>query len=266
MDGSTHNYSATATDTAGNTSAPSAAFIAKIDVTPPVAPVIWAIVTNLKSPADAIDCPDMDMDDQGDPAINLTGTAEPNAIVSVKDGVLPLGTTLADATGNWSIKDNRTVADGALLLYTATATDVAGNTGPASPAFTPTVDRAAPQRPNISGISPDTGASATDGITSATKIKLSGTAEANALVAMYEDATVLAAVIAGADGSWSFNEFRTLADGSTHNYSATATDLSGNTSFRSTIFVVKIDTKPPGRPRSQISPMPAIADRVTPTT
>ena len=42
---------------------------------------------------------------------------------------------------------------------------------------------------------------------------------------MYEDATVLAAVIAGADGSWSFNEFRTLADGSTHNYSATATDL-----------------------------------------
>ena len=244
-DGSKHNYTATASDAAGNASAPSAVFVAQIDITPPTAPVIWAIVTDVKSPADMVDCDDMDMDDTGDPTPNLSGVAEANSLVKIFDGATVLGTVLTDVTGNWSFADTRTVVNNP--QYTATATDVAGNTSAVSAVFSPVIDRTAPNAPSITGISPDTGSSSSDGITSATKLVVSGTAEANALVAVYEDATVLGAVTADGAGNWSFNDPRTLADG-THNYSALASDQSGNTSFRSTIFVVTVDTKPPAAP------------------
>ena len=225
--------------------------MAQIDTTPPAPPVIWAIVTDVKSPADMVDCDNMDMDGMGDPTPNLSGTAEANSSVTISDGPTILGAVLANSTGNWSFRDTRTFVDGSNPHYTATATDVAGNTSPASSVFSPLFDRAAPNAPSITGISPDTGSSSSDGITSATKLVVSGTAEANALVAVYEDATVLGAVTADGGGNWSFNDPRTLADG-THNYSALASDQSGNTSFRSTIFVVTVDTKPPVRLRSPI--------------
>jgi large repetitive protein len=244
-DGSKHNYTATASDAAGNPSAPSAVFVAQIDVTPPTAPVIWAIVTDVKSPADMVDCDNMDMDGTGDPTPNLSGVAEANSLVKISDGATVLGTVLTDVTGNWSFADTRTVINNP--QYTATATDVAGNTSAVSAVFSPVIDRTAPNAPTITGISPDTGTSSSDGITSATKLVVSGTAEANALVSVFEDATVLGAVTADNNGNWSFNDPRTLADG-THNYSALASDQSGNTSFRSTIFVVTVDTKPPGAP------------------
>ena len=244
-DGSKHNYTATASDAAGNASAPSAVFVAQIDTTPPTAPVIWAIVTDVKSPADMVDCDNMDMDDTGDPTPNLSGVAEANSLVKISDGATVLGTVLTDVTGNWSFADTRTVINNP--QYTATATDVAGNTSTVSAVFSPVIDRTAPNAPSITGISPDTGSSSSDGITSATKLVIGGTAEANALVAVYEDATVLGAVTADGGGNWSFNDPRTLADG-THKYSALASDQSGNTSFRSTIFVVTVDTKPPGAP------------------
>jgi Bacterial Ig-like domain/Calx-beta domain len=247
-DGSSHPYTATAADAAGNVSVASAVFTAQIDITAPLAPVIWAVVTDSKSAADMVDCDDMDMDDMGDPTPVVSGTAEPNSLVALSDNATLLGTVLTDATGNWSFRDTRTFTDSSVHQYTATATDVAGNTGPASAAYVLTIDRAAPAAPQILGISPDNGSSTSDGITNSAKISVFGTAEANALVSVFEGTTILGATTADNNGVWSFNDPRTLADGSTHGYTAEATDLAGNTGNASAVFTAKIDLKPPAAP------------------
>jgi large repetitive protein len=247
-DGSSHPYTATAADAAGNVSVASAVFTAQIDITVPLAPVIWAVVTDSKSAADMVDCDDMDMDDMGDPTPVISGTAEPNSMIALSDNATLLGTALTDATGNWSFRDTRTFADSSVHQYTATATDVAGNTSPASAPYVLTIDRSAPAAPQILGISPDNGSSTNDGITNSTRISIFGTAEANALISVFEGATILGATIADGNGVWSFNEPRTLVDGSTHVYIAEATDLSGNTGNASSPFTVHIDLKPPGAP------------------
>ncbi len=68
-----------------------------------------------------------------DNTLSLTGTAEAGATVKVYDGATLLGSAVATAAGAWSFTTG-TLNDGAHNL-TATATDVAGNTGPASSAW-----------------------------------------------------------------------------------------------------------------------------------
>ena len=75
----------------------------------------------------------------------LTGTAEAGATVSVYDGTALLGTVTAGSDGAWSYALGA-LADGSHSL-TATATDVAGNTGAASSALAFIVDTAAPGVP-----------------------------------------------------------------------------------------------------------------------
>ena len=76
------------------------------------------------------------------PAQTLNGTADPGLTVTVYDGGTKLGTTTADPSGDWTYTLG-TLGDGSHSL-TATATDAAGNTGPASVPLTFTVDATAP--------------------------------------------------------------------------------------------------------------------------
>lgn len=64
----------------------------------------------------------------------ITGTAQANTAVTIKEGSSVLGTTTADSTGAWSFTPTG-LADGAHTL-TATQTDMAGNTGTATLSFT----------------------------------------------------------------------------------------------------------------------------------
>ncbi|WP_420873470.1 Ig-like domain-containing protein [Novosphingobium resinovorum] len=75
----------------------------------------------------------------------LTGTAEPNTVVTLTDGDgNPIGDTSADGGGNWSFTPGARLSDGTVV--TATARDAAGNVSPAS---TTTVDSTAPADPTI---------------------------------------------------------------------------------------------------------------------
>ena len=69
-----------------------------------------------------------------------------------------------------------------------------------------------------------------DGITNDNTLTLTGTAEANATVKVYDGATLLGSATANGTGAWSFTT-AALANGA-HSLSATATDLAGNTSAR----------------------------------
>ena len=92
-----------------------------------------------------------------------------------------------------------------------------------------------------------------DGITNDNTLTLTGTAEANATVKVYDGATLLGSATANGTGAWSFTT-AALANGA-HSLSATASDLAGNTSASSTALSVTIDTAAPvARPLRRTRP------------
>ena len=70
-----------------------------------------------------------------------------------------------------------------------------------------------------------------DGITNDNTLTLTGTAEANSTVKVYDGATLLGSATANGSGAWSYTT-AALANGA-HSLTATATDAAGNTSAAS---------------------------------
>ena len=127
-DGTYANCTITVTNAVGKVSVPLAVSPFTIDTIAPPAAVITSPAQNIIS-------------NSATPVIS--GTAEANASVSIKDGANVLGLVTATG-GNWSLGGGGTVlADGA-HAFTATATDAAGNTGLSSTVTTYTVDTTAP--------------------------------------------------------------------------------------------------------------------------
>ena len=93
-----------------------------------------------------------------------------------------------------------------------------------------TIDTAAPVVPSIASYSTDSG-TVGDGITNDNTLTLTGTAEANATVKVYDGATLLGSATADGSGNWSYTT-AALANGA-HSLTATATDVAGNTSAAS---------------------------------
>ena len=174
-----------------------------------------------------------------DNTLTLTGTAEANTTVKVFDGATLLGSVVANGSGAWSYT-TAALANGAHSL-TATATDAAGNTGAASAALSVTIDTAAPVAPSITSFTPDTG-TVGDGITTANVLTLSGTAEANSTVKVFDGATLLGSAVANGSGAWSYTT-AALANGA-HSLTATATDAAGNTGVASSVLAVTVTAAP----------------------
>ena len=190
-----------------------------VDTAAPSAPAIASFSNDSGTVGDGI---------TNDNTLTLTGTAEANSTVKVYDGATLLGSATADGSGAWSYTTGG-LANGTHSL-TATATDAAGNTGAASAALSVTVDAAAPGAPAIASFSTDSG-TVGDGITNDNTLTLTGTAEANSTVKVYDGATLLGQTTADGSGAWSYTT-AVLANG-THSLTATATDAAGNTSAAS---------------------------------
>ena len=164
-----------------------------IDTTAPVAPSIASFSTDSGAVGDGI---------TNDNTLTLTGTAEANGTVKVYDGATLLGSATANGSGAWSYT-TAALANGAHSL-TATATDAAGNTSVASSALGVTIDTTAPVAPSIASFSTDSG-TVGDDITNDNTLTLTGTAEANATVKVYDGATLLGSVTANGSGAWSLH-------------------------------------------------------------
>ena len=169
-----HSFTATATDAAGNAGVASAALAVTV-VAPPGAPVITSFSPDTGVVGDGIT----------DPAIlTLTGTAVANSTVNVYDGATLLGTAAANASGAWSFT-TAPLPDG---LHNFTATDtVSGITSAASAVMNVTIDTVAPVAPIIASFSTDSG-TVGDGITNDNTLTLTGTAEANSTVKVFDGA------------------------------------------------------------------------------
>ncbi|MCP4856076.1 MAG: hypothetical protein GY903_16450, partial [Fuerstiella sp.] len=179
----------------------------------------------------------------------FSGTAEPDSTVELFSDVTgSLGTVAANATtGTWSITSGVALADGTHHI-TAIATNTALNVSAASGVLTVTIDTAAPATPGIPDLdaSSDTGSSNTDDITADTTPTISGTAEPNGIVEIFDGGTSLGTTTANGTGDWTFTA-STLADG-LHNLTAAATDAAGNVSAASGVLTVTIDTAAPATP------------------
>jgi beta-glucanase (GH16 family) len=173
----------------------------------------------------------------------LTGTADPGAVVTLYDGGQAIGAPVAaDANGNWSITLG-VLADGAHSL-TATASNGAGVSG-ASPVLSFTVDTQAPGPPSaladaaiLNGYVGRAGDVAGQTLT--------GTAEAGAVVTVFDGAQAIGSVAADAAGRWSF-ALGVFADGA-HQLSARAADAAGNTGAASAVLGFTVDTQAPASP------------------
>ncbi len=199
-----YTLTASQTDAAGNTGLASGSF--DVDATAPVLTAGLADDTGTSS-TDGITAVDI-----------LDGTAEANGTVVISRGTTVLGTTAADAQGNWSFSPQG-LPDGQTTLL-ASETDAAGNTGATSLSFT--LDTTPPLV--AAGLAHDSGTSSSDGLTSDST--LSGTGDPDTVVTLTENGVVLGSTTASATGSWTISPMG-LADGA-HSILASQTDAAGN--------------------------------------
>jgi hypothetical protein len=226
----THNFTAFATDAAGNSSADSAVFPVVIDTAAPAAPVIADIAAdNGQSATDNI------TNDNNLNVFGNAGSAEPNTLVRLFDGITPLGTTTSAGDGSWTIPTG-VLGDGPHQLR-VDQVDAAGNASLAS-ILNVTIDTVAPVEPVITSVTVDSGTTAgnpADVVTTDTTPTLTGTAEANAIIDIWRDAdgvgigTLIGTTQADASGNWSFTDNTGgLVDGSDWFYDIDQTDVAGN--------------------------------------
>jgi len=234
LDG-THAFVATASDLAGNQSEATQAFTVVVDTRAPLAPRASGITPDTGNPTDRITS-------VANPVAQ--GTAEPNARVLVFLNSQPIGTARADSLGAWSLQ-LPALQPGAYSV-SVRAIDRAGNASPDSLPMAVTIDSALPTSPSITGISNDTGSSATDLITRAAGFSILGTSAPNLSVLVYRGDTLLGQTKATEAGTFSYT-VSGLAQGD-HQFSAESVNAAGSNSGRGGILGVRVDTTAPGTP------------------
>ncbi|WP_344813567.1 Ig-like domain-containing protein, partial [Chitinophaga oryziterrae] len=216
----THAITVTATDATGNVSDASAALTVIVDTTKPVTPAAPVKVSGNDKPV-------------------ITGVAEANSTVTIYSDGVSVGTTTADASGNYTYTFTTSLTDGTHAI-TVTATDAAGNVSTASPALNVTVDTTKPTTP-----------AAPVKVSGNDKPVITGVAEANSTVTIYSDGVSVGTTTADASGNYTYTFTTSLTDG-THAITVTATDATGNVSDASAALTVTVDTTKPATPSAPV--------------
>src|SRR5262245_13063237 len=190
----------------------------------PAAPVYTAIDNDAgRSASDFI---------TNDPTLILHGISAPNTTVTViRLGVGVICAALTDSLGNWALDYSGTSLPNGNTLFTATATDASNRTGPqTAPPFRVTVDLIPPAAPAIADIA-DMGT-----------LTFTGTAEPGSTVSVtLVGSRVIGTTITNPTGGWSLEYAGPPLSTASHSFSATATDVAGNTGPDSATST--IDTK-----------------------
>ena len=196
---------ATATSSSGQTSAASGAVTVTVDTVAPTAPALSSnalVNTN---------------------QVKLSGTAEANSTVTVYDGTAVVGTGTTNSAGAWSITTNA-LSMGTHTL-TAKAADAAGNVSTASQSISTAISGNSPAPDTVAPTAPVVSSNT---IVNTNQVKLSGTAEANSTVTIYDGNTVVGTGTTNSTGTWSITT-NALSTG-THALTAKAADAAGNVS------------------------------------
>ncbi|WP_438359720.1 Ig-like domain-containing protein, partial [Enterobacter hormaechei] len=241
-----HAITTTATDAAGNTSPASTAVTFVVDTVAPGAPAIVSITDDVAPGTGTLGSGSS----TNDPRPQLTGTAEAGSTVTIYDNGIAIGTAVVGSNGSWSFTPSVNLSEGSHQL-TVRATDVAGNTGPASPVFTVTVDVTAPQTPSGFIINDDTGvlkgAIGAGQFTDASEPRLTGRGEPGSTITVYDNGVVIGTTTVLPNGTWSITPTSPLAEGA-HSITLRETDAAGNQSGLSQPINFTVDLTPPDMP------------------
>lgn len=169
-----------------------------------------------------------------DTQLIFTGTTEAGASVKVYDGNHQLlGQAVVESNGAWVYDHSNTVLSDGEHTFLVVATDAAGNDSSSVQRLV-TVDTALPMV-SISHLSPDTGASTSDGITNSQALRFHGSAEANAWVELSINSQAIGRVKSDAGGNWVFDYSQTVIPEGSYVLTAVALDKAGNRSTTDTL-------------------------------
>ncbi len=190
------------------------------------------------------------------PNIAILGSAAAADTITFYCNGNVIGQTTAQQNNTFTYNLPNKLNDG-VYEFTVMATDPAGFATPVSYAYQVTIDTHVPSPPNLNDVSPDTGASNTDGITNAENPTFSGGSEPFAVINLYSNgkSKPFATTEADINGNWSY----TIPGGGwgdgTYNVTATQMDVAGTTSASSAPLTAVIDTQQPQEPKvTGISP------------
>jgi len=240
-----HDLTAKATNSAGNTSAPSGVLEFTVDTTAPAAPGV----------------PDMDAgsDSGSSNSDNITNDNTPRFIGSCSDGerinlsssvdglLNPVDTICVGGTYDITVTSPLSHSTHTI---TATAADSQANISAASGGLSITIDTSVPAAPGTPDLaaSSDTGASDSDNITNDTTPRFTGTCEDGTTVTLSSSVVgTLAPTGTCSGGSFDIDVTTVLGDAS-HNISARQVDAAGNSSGASAALTISIDTSAPAAP------------------
>ncbi len=147
-----------------------------------------------------------------DGQVTLTGTASAVSTVAIFDNGQNIGTATISGT-NWTFSTDLGAGSHQLV---AVGTESDGSTVSSSPAPTVVVDQTIPQ-PVIMSLVPGQNAG----------LVLNGSSEANSVVQVFDGTTLVGSTTTNASGTWSLTTG--AMTNSLHSFTATATDLAGNT-------------------------------------
>ncbi|MES4613654.1 Ig-like domain-containing protein [Ewingella sp. CoE-038-23] len=226
-----HGLTTEVRDAAGNSSGISAPIAVEIDTAAPGAATDVKLVNNDDLPITGA---------TNDTTPTLSGKAEPNSSVTIRDGDTVLATVTVDGTGNWSYTPTTPLAEGPHSLTTEVK-DAAGNSSGISTPIAVDVDTLAPNV-TIDPVAVDNKISFNE---AAGVITITGTASAS------EAGRTLVLnvngephnVIVGEDGKWTFDLPAGTLTGINGDITITATltDAAGNTTVTTDTVHVAAD-------------------------
>jgi hypothetical protein len=238
-----YDFTARATDKAGNTSAATVLpYTVKVD-TGESTPVIQTIMDDVgDSPTDV-----KALQLSNDTTLVIQGTADAGSAVRIFDGRNPLGLAVANGDGAWTFT-TRPLTNGQAYRFTAQSTDTAGNMSAVSAQSPILIDTTAPWRPLITGVGANGTPVADRGITNKTNLTISGRAEPGSTVDVYDGTSpIVTGLIVGVSGNWEC-VLANAVEG-VRTVSARATDAAGNPSMSPSVsYSVTVDVTAPNSP------------------
>ncbi len=228
-----------------------------IDTVAPAAPEVVVTLTQLNA-AEAADGEDFTINAENGSAVSVTviGTNGAGASITVSGTV-----SGPDFTAHFSEAQLLSLGQGEVTL-TAYATDAAGNQSLAG-TNTFILDTSIPTVPVITAVTdnvaPVIGALSDGAVSNDATLTLTGTADVDALVRIFDGATEIGTATVDGSGAWSFTT-PTLSE-TTHSFTAKAEDSAGNISAPTSAFAVSVDTTAPATPN-----LASVTDDVSPVT
>lgn len=242
---SAHNFTVQATNAQGQGGL-SAPVGITIDLSAPAQPVITSATDDVPGVIGTLVNGALTNDSR--PTLN--GTGEAGATIRILDNGVEIGSATVDQSGNWRFTPNAPLESNT-HLFTAVATDPAGNSGQPSDGFTLNIDAQAPDVPVITSVIDDNNQPTVPVLpgqsTDDRQPILNGTGEPGATITIFDNGTPLGTALVGENGSWTFPVSGNLSEGS-HNLTVSATDPAGNTSAVSAPWTIVVDITPPASP------------------